>query len=60
MDQILNRKHPLYILAEQIDWSAFEEDFGVLYADSGRPGIPTRVMVALHYLKHTFNESRAW
>jgi transposase, IS5 family len=57
LDQILNRKHPLYILAEQIDWSAFEEDFGMLYADSGRPGIPTRVMVALHYLKHTFNES---
>jgi IS5 family transposase len=35
----------------------FDEDFGNLYSDKGRPAIPTRVMVGLHYLKHTFNVS---
>jgi IS5 family transposase len=57
LDQILNRKHPLFILANQIDWSVFEKKFGKLYADRGRPALATRLMVGLHYLKHAFNES---
>ncbi len=57
LDQILNRKHPLFLLADEINWSVFDEEFGKLYAEKGRPGLPTRVMVGLHYLKHTFNES---
>ena len=58
LEQILNRKHPLFVLANQIEWSCFEQAFGSTYVeDVGRPGIPTRLMVGLHYLKHTFNES---
>ena len=57
LDQILNREHPLFILANQVDWSAFEKKFGKLYADRGRPALATRLMVGLHYLKHAFNES---
>ena len=57
LDQILDRKHPLFILANQIDWSVFENKFGTLYADKGRPALPTRLMVGLHYLKHAFDES---
>ena len=57
LDQILNRQHPLFILADQINWSVIEDEFGRLYSDKGRPGISTRVMVGLHYFKHTFNES---
>lgn len=35
-----------------------EEEFGALYhARKGRPGLPIRLVVGLHYLKHTFNES---
>jgi len=34
-----------------------EERFGGLYSEKGRPGIPIRLMVGLHYLKHAFNES---
>jgi IS5 family transposase len=31
----LSQKHPLYILANQIDWSVFEKTFSPLYsADS--------------------------
>ncbi len=55
---IVWHEHPLYRLAEAIDWSRFEEEFGALYAeDVGRPGLPTRLMVGLHYLKYLFDES---
>lgn len=57
LEQILDQRHALYRLAGKIDWNAVEERFGGLYAEEGRPGIPIRLMVGLHYLKHAFNES---
>ena len=58
LDQILNRTHPLYRLADSIDWSFFENQFGPLYSDGmGRPAAPIRLLVGLHYLKHAYNES---
>ena len=39
-------------LAGLIDWARFETEFGPLYTDGGRPGLPTRLMVGLHLLKH--------
>ena len=58
LDQILNPQHPLFILANQIDWSFFEQEFGPLFvANQGRPGLPVRLVIGLHYLKHAFNES---
>lgn len=58
LDQILNRRHPLFVLADRIDWEVFDNKFGPLYSEKkGRPGKPTRLMVGLHYLKHAFNES---
>lgn len=57
LDQILNREHPLFVLANQIDWSVFDKKFGTLYSEKGRPGKPTRLMVGLHYLKHAYDES---
>jgi IS5 family transposase len=30
LDQILNRRHPLYRLADSIDWSVFDREFGSL------------------------------
>ncbi|MEO1621198.1 MAG: IS5/IS1182 family transposase, partial [Cyanobacteria bacterium J06632_3] len=48
----LNLEHPLMQMAETIDWQAFEEKFGrVVKASGGRPALPTRLMVGLHYLK---------
>ena len=58
LDQILNHQHPLYRLADSIDWSLFDKEFGVLYVENfGRPGLPIRLLVALHYLKHAYNVS---
>jgi transposase, IS5 family len=58
LDQILNRQHPLYRLADSIDWSFFDSEFGILYVENfGRPGLPIRLLVGLHYLKHAYNVS---
>lgn len=55
---LLSHEHPLYQLAEAIDWSRFDVEFGPLYAEEvGRPGLPMRLMVGLHYLKYLFDES---
>jgi IS5 family transposase len=57
-DQLLNPHHPLIKLAGQIDWQQFDTAFGRLYCEgNGAPAKATRLMVGLHYLKHTFNES---
>ena len=50
---LVDRRHPLVRLAGLIDRGRFETEFGPLYTDAtGRPGLPTRLMVGLHLLKH--------
>lgn len=57
-EEQLSQKHPLYILANQIDWAQFEEAFLPLYSkDNGRPAKPIRLMVGLLMLKHLRNIS---
>lgn len=56
--QIIRHDHPLYTLAHEMDWGVFEEEFGTLYVEKvGRPGLPIRLVVGLHYLKYTYGES---
>jgi IS5 family transposase len=58
LEEILNRKHPLYVMANKIDWERFDKSFGALFVQrQGRPGLRTRLVVGLHYLKHAYNES---
>ena len=58
LEQILDHDQSLFQLAHQIDWTVFEAEFGPLYhPGKGRPGLPIRLMVGLHYLKHAFDES---
>ena len=58
LTNLCSHDHPLYKLAGQIDWSAFESAFGASYCpDNGRAAKPIRLLVGLHYLKHAFNES---
>ena len=41
LSTLLDQKHPLYVLAEAIDWEFFEREFGSLYVEQkGRPGLP--------------------
>ena len=57
LEEQLSREHPLYILANRIDWSIFEKSFGRLYSSEGRPAKPIRLMVSLLMLKHIRNLS---
>ena len=58
LDNMLNHRHELYLLAGMIDWDGFEREFGSLYSEKkGRPGIPIRLPIGLSYLGHTFNLS---
>ena len=53
LQQLLNPRHPLYLLAQTLNWQTFDVPFGPLYAEAiGRPALPTRLLVGLHYLKH--------
>ena len=50
---LVDPRHPLVRLAGLLNWGRFEAAFGPLYTDAiGRPGLPTRLMVGLHLLKH--------
>ncbi len=58
LSDILDQRHPLYILSGKIDWQRFEKAFAPLYcADNGRPAKPIRLMVGLLVLKHLRNIS---
>lgn len=58
LSELLNPEHPLYVLAERLDWSQFDAAIDACYAEElGRPGVNTRLMVGLLYLKHAYDES---
>ena len=56
-EEQLSYQHPLYILANRINWNIFEESFAKLYSEEGRPAKPIRLMVSLLMLKHIRNIS---
>ncbi len=54
--KITDKSHPLVKLSEVVDWDHLDQIFGRSYhPETGRPGISTRLMVSLHYLKYAFN-----
>lgn len=58
LSRIMDPKHGLVKLASVVDWDRLDDLFGSTYCpDNGRPGISTRLMVALHYLKYNHNLS---
>jgi IS5 family transposase len=53
LEQLIDMNHPLVRLGLCIDWTSFEQALGATYHPThGAPGISTRLMVALHYLKY--------
>ena len=84
LDQMIDLRHPLAVLANRMPWQEIQASLAHLFArqvragkkiedsdlfgatevmagaglsKAGRPRLPTRLMVALLYLKHAFNES---
>lgn len=55
---IVSKDHPLIRLADSMSWSDFDDTFKNKFCDNnGRPSLPNRLMVGLHYLKYSFNLS---
>jgi IS5 family transposase len=58
LQDTLDRKHPLFILAGKINWETFEKEFSKLYHPTlGSPCKPIRLMTGLLILKHLRNLS---
>lgn len=58
LEDILDKRNGLYQLANRLNWDFLTNELGPYYAEGpGRPGIPVRVIVGLHYLKYLENES---
>lgn len=58
LETMLDFKHPLFKLANMVDWSLFEKSFAPLFCtDNGRPPKPIRLMTGLLMLKHLRNVS---
>ena len=54
----LDQKHPLYQLANKINWSFFDDAFKKHYSEKmGKPAKPIRLMVSLLILKYVRNLS---
>lgn len=58
LEEQLNHQHPLYLLANTIHWSVFDDAFSKHYsAKMGKPAKPIRLMVSLLILKQLRNLS---
>ena len=58
LTSLVDLSHPLVKLGGTINWAMFEEQLGRTFdGKTGAPGINTRLMVALHYLKYQHNLS---
>jgi IS5 family transposase len=58
LTNMIDPGHGLVKLARAVNWDRMDEVFGQTFCpDQGRPGISTRLMVSLHYLKYTHNLS---
>ena len=49
---IINLQHELVQLGELLDWARLEAHLAPYYKEEGRPGLPIRLLVGLHLLKH--------
>lgn len=57
LDQIINLKHELVLLAGKVDWDWIDDEIAPLYGENGRPAIETRFVIGLSLLKHIYGLS---
>ena len=55
LDQIINLRHELVVLADKIDWAWLDEQLAGYFSDEGRPAEPVRFMIGMFLLKHTYD-----
>ncbi len=54
LDQIINMKHELVVLAGKIDWAWLDAQLADCFSDQGRPAESVRFMIGVFLLKHTY------
>jgi IS5 family transposase len=58
LENLVDHKHELVVLAEKINWDFFDEKFGCDFSDAnGRPALRARLMVGRRYFKYMHDES---
>lgn len=55
LKEFIDPKQELALLAEEINWQYFEQEFSKHYSHTGQPSMPIRLMVGVHILKHLYN-----
>ena len=62
LEQIINMKHELVILADRIDWAWLDGELAAYFSDEGRPAEPVRFMIGMFILKHTYglSDEQVW
>jgi IS5 family transposase len=53
--EFIDSNNKLCLLADDIDWSYFEKEFGNLYSHTGKKAMPIRFMVGCLMLKNLYN-----
>ena len=52
LDELLDPRHELVLLAKRIDWGYLDAQAEPFFATAGRPAIPTRLMAGLLLLSN--------
>ncbi len=62
LDQIINMRHELVVLANRIDWTWLDAELAGSFSDQGRPAEPVRFMIGMFLLKHTYalSDEQVW
>ncbi len=62
LDQIINLRHELVLLADRIDWTWIDEQVAAYFSNAGRPAEPVRFMIGMFILKHTYalSDEQVW
>jgi IS5 family transposase len=62
LDQIINMRHELVVLAGKIDWAWLDGELAESFSDHGRPAEPVRFMIGMFLLKHTYalSDEQVW
>jgi IS5 family transposase len=62
LDQIINMKHELVVLANKIDWAWLDAQLAERFSERGRPAEPVRFMIGMFLLKHSYalSDEQVW
>lgn len=57
LDQMINMRHELVMLADRIDWTHLDQELTPAFAADGRPSLRPRLMIGLFLLKEIYRLS---